>query len=81
MVHDVEERCNLLRIKKDKSAFWGIPWLCQYHICEKRHILYMFFVTFLSQRMLFRFVSDHGGAMIVVSRKFLFFDTFSIEKT
>ena len=61
MVHDVEERCNLLRIKKDKSAFW------EYH--GSVSIIYVKKGTFstcllslsLSQRMLFRFVAITVG--------------------
>lgn len=42
MVHDVEERCNLLRIKKDKSAFWEYHGSVSIIYVKKAHSLHVF---------------------------------------
>ncbi|EAW78122.1 hCG2045397 [Homo sapiens] len=47
MVCNVVNKCNLLRIQEKRETYiLGIPWLCQYHTYENRHILYMFLCAF-----------------------------------
>ena len=81
MVHDVEERCNLLRIKKRNLHFGNTMALSVSYMWKKACSLYVFCVAFPKSENAIQICSNHGGAMIIVSRKFLFFDTFSIEKT
>lgn len=80
-VHDIEERRNLLRIKKRNLHFGNTMALSVSYMWKKAYSLHVFCVTFPKSENAIQICSDHGGAMIVLSRKFLFFDTFSIEKT